>query len=72
MVVNSAIISEILICCGQTCSHPLQPIQFAGRFSCGMLATAIGAIKPPPVSLCSLYSAISSGIGSFFGQWLVQ
>ena len=51
---NSDIISDILICWGQTCSQLWQPRQLAGRFSFGMLDTAIGAINPPPVILCSL------------------
>lgn len=72
MEVKSAIISDILICWGQTCSQLLQPTQLAGCFSSGMLPTAMGAMKPPPVALCSLYRAISSGMGSPFGQWLVQ
>lgn len=72
MEVKSPIISDILICWGQPCSQLLQPIQLAGRFSSGILPTAIGAIKPPPVILCSLYKAINSGMGSPFGQWLVQ
>ena len=51
---KSLIISEILICCGHTCSQLWQPTQFAGRSFSGMLPTAIGARNPPPVILCSL------------------
>ena len=69
---KSAIASEILICCGQTASQLLQPMQALGSFSCGYAERAIGAMKPPSVKQCSLYRARSSGMGRPCGQWLVQ
>ena len=51
---KSAIASEILICCGQTASQLLQPIQESGRLSSASVPTTIGAINPPPVNWCSL------------------
>ncbi len=51
---KSAIISEILICCGQTASQLRHPIQALGCFSSGTAINAIGAINPPPVKTCSL------------------
>ena len=40
------------------------------RISC--VETTMGAIKPPPVKLCSLYSANNDGMSSPCGQWLTQ
>ena len=37
-----------------------------------MADRAMGARKPPPVKLCSLYSASRDGISSPWGQWLTQ
>ena len=37
-----------------------------------MLATAMGAMNPLCVDLCSLRRAIRSGMGRPWGQWLVQ
>ena len=51
---KSAIASDILICCGQTASQLRQPMQAEGCLSAGTAASAIGAMNPPPVKLCSL------------------
>ena len=51
---KSAIASEILICCGQTASQLLHPMQAPGCLSSGTALSAIGAMNPPPVKLCSL------------------
>ena len=39
---------------GHTASQLRQPMQAAGRFSSGRASTAMGAMKPPPVKVCSL------------------
>lgn len=70
--VKSLIASEILICCGQTASQLLHPIQAEGCFSFGTACNAIGAINPPSVKECSLYKDSREGISSFCGQWLTQ
>lgn len=51
---KSASASGILICWGQTASHAPQPMQADGCLSSGSAPSAMGAMKPPPVSLCSL------------------
>ena len=51
---KSAMASETLICCGQTASQLLQPIQALGSLSFGYEDRAIGAINPPLVKQCSL------------------
>lgn len=51
---KSAMASDILICCGQTFSQLLHPMQADGCLSSGTAMSAIGAINPPPVKLCSL------------------
>lgn len=69
---KSAKVSEILICWGHTASQLRQPIQAEGFFSSGSWAIRMGAIKPPPVKTCSLYSSSSMGMSSPWGQWVVQ
>ncbi len=51
---KSAMASETLICCGQTASQLLQPMQALGSLSFGYEDRAIGAINPPLVKECSL------------------
>lgn len=51
---KSFIASDIFNCCGQTASQLLHAMQADGCFSSGTAFNAIGAIKPPPVKLCSL------------------
>ena len=69
---KSAIASETLICWGQTASQLRHPIQAPGRFSSWMADRAIGAIKPPSVTQCSLYNASKAGISKPWGQWPTQ
>ena len=64
--------SEIFSCWGQTASQLRQPIQALGHLSRGRADRAMGAMKPPPVKACSLYSASNSGIFRPWGQWLTQ
>ena len=64
---KSAIASETLICWGQTASQLRHPIQTPGRFSSGMADRAIGAIKSPSVTRCSLYNASKAGISKPWG-----
>ena len=52
--VKSAMASLILICCGHTASQLRQPMQAEGFLSSGKALKAIGAMKPPPLKLCSL------------------
>ena len=69
---KASIASEILICCGQTASQLWQCRHAVGRLSSGSALSAIGAMKPPPVKLCSLYSSSSEGMSRPCGQWLTQ
>ena len=59
LALKSFIASEILICCGHTFSQLRQPMQAEGFLSSGRDISARGAMNPPPVNTCSLYSSSS-------------
>ena len=72
LLAKSLIASDIFICCGQTASQLRQAIHAVGCFSFGIAINAIGARKPPPVKLCSLYRSSNVGMSRPCGQWLTQ